>query len=258
MLDLRANAKNKGLGGPNGLLTDASGLILEHTLYWAPPCYSGSIPYYPLFPLHPSVYRALRSLYYDNLIGSFYMSQGFPGGSDGKKICLQCMWTQVWSRGKKDPLEKGMATDSSILTWEIPRTEGPGRLPYMGSQRVGHDWATNTLTYMSQIDSNIKIVIKRSYLPLFESGVLIAFCGVPPDFVLALSPQADTFLWWTGIPFCFTTFSGLLIMVFLLQQFLILSNCFFSDTGFFGWSSQVTTLVRITGWEDLEMFRKAL
>ena len=36
-------------------------------------------------------------------------------------------------------LEKEMATHSSLLAWEIPRTEGPGRLQSMGSQRVGHD-----------------------------------------------------------------------------------------------------------------------
>ena len=40
-----------------------------------------------------------------------------------------------------------MATHSSILAWKIPWTEGPGRLPSMGSQRVGHDWVTNTLTF---------------------------------------------------------------------------------------------------------------
>ena len=39
---------------------------------------------------------------------------------------------------------KGMATHCSILAWRIPRTEEPGRLQSMGSQRVGHDWATNT------------------------------------------------------------------------------------------------------------------
>ena len=87
-----------------------------------------------------------------------------------------------------------MATHSSILAWEIPRTEEAGRLPYMGLQRVGHDRATNTLTCMSQIDTRIKIGIKRSCLPLFESGVLMAFCGAHPDFVMALSTRADTFL----------------------------------------------------------------
>ena len=37
-----------------------------------------------------------------------------------------------------------MATHSSILAWSIPWTEEPGRLQSMGSQRVRHDWATNT------------------------------------------------------------------------------------------------------------------
>ena len=47
--------------------------------------------------------------------------------------------TQVQSLGWEDPLEKGMATHSSILAWRIPWTEEPGGLQSMGSQRVGHD-----------------------------------------------------------------------------------------------------------------------
>ena len=47
--------------------------------------------------------------------------------------------TQVRSLGWEDPLEKGMATHSSILTWRIPWTEEPGGLQSMGLQRVGHD-----------------------------------------------------------------------------------------------------------------------
>ena len=46
--------------------------------------------------------------------------------------------TQVWSLGWEDPLEKGMATHSSILTWRIPWTEEAGGLQSMRSQRVGH------------------------------------------------------------------------------------------------------------------------
>ena len=53
--------------------------------------------------------------------------------------------TQVPSLGQEDPLEKEMATHSSILAWEIPWTEEPDGLQSMGSQRVGHDWATNPL-----------------------------------------------------------------------------------------------------------------
>ena len=47
--------------------------------------------------------------------------------------------TQVQSPGGEDALEKGMATHSSILAWEIPRIKEPGGLQSMGSKRVGHD-----------------------------------------------------------------------------------------------------------------------
>ena len=48
--------------------------------------------------------------------------------------------TLVWFLGQEDPLEKGMATHPSILAWRVLWTEEPGRLQYMGLQRVGHDW----------------------------------------------------------------------------------------------------------------------
>ena len=47
--------------------------------------------------------------------------------------------TGVQSLGQEDPLEKGMATHSSILAWKIPWTEESGELPSMGLQRVRHD-----------------------------------------------------------------------------------------------------------------------
>ena len=49
---------------------------------------------------------------------------------------------QVQSLVQEDPLEKEMATHSSILAWRIPWTKKPGGLQSMGSQRVGHNWAT--------------------------------------------------------------------------------------------------------------------
>ena len=53
---------------------------------------------------------------------------------------LSAMWeTWVQSPGQENPLEKGMATHSSILPWRIPWTEEPGRLQSMGLQRVGRD-----------------------------------------------------------------------------------------------------------------------
>ena len=50
---------------------------------------------------------------------------------------MQETWVQ--SLGCKDSLEKGMATHSSILAWEIPWTEEPGGLQSMGWERVGHN-----------------------------------------------------------------------------------------------------------------------
>ena len=48
---------------------------------------------------------------------------------------------QVQSLGQEDTLEEGMATHSSIPIWSIPRTEEPGRLESIGSQRVKHNWS---------------------------------------------------------------------------------------------------------------------
>ena len=56
---------------------------------------------------------------------------------------------QVRSLGQEDPLKKEMATNSSILAWRFPWTEKPGGLQSMASQRVWHDWATNTFTFMN-------------------------------------------------------------------------------------------------------------
>ena len=75
-------------------------------------------------------------------------------------IRVNCIWykclpamreTWVWSLGREDPLEKEMATHSSILAWRIPWTEEPGGLQSTGLQRVGHDWATSlSFPFLSQ------------------------------------------------------------------------------------------------------------
>ena len=70
---------------------------------------------------------------------------GFCGASDRK----ESDWN-AGDQGREDPLEKGMATPSSILAWRIPWTEEPGKLQSMGSQRVRHDWMTNTFTSLSR------------------------------------------------------------------------------------------------------------
>ena len=67
------------------------------------------------------------------------------------------------SLGQEDPLEKEMATHSSILAWRIPWTEEPGGLQSLGSQRVGHKWVSNTQT-VTIIRSSIWFICKMSCL----------------------------------------------------------------------------------------------
>ena len=69
-----------------------------------------------------------------------YCVLAFPGGSDGKESA--CSASDL---GWEDPPEKGMATHPSILAWRVPRTEKPGRLQFMGSQRVRHNSTTTLL-----------------------------------------------------------------------------------------------------------------
>ena len=73
---------------------------------------------------------------------------------------LSAMWeTWVQSLGQENPLEEGMAPDSSILAWRIPRTKEPGGPQSMGSQRVKHDWTTKFHTFMYIIQKLIVIII---------------------------------------------------------------------------------------------------
>ena len=63
---------------------------------------------------------------------------------------LPTVWeTWVWSLSQQDPLEKEMATHSSVLAWRIPGLGEPG-LPSMGSHRVGHDWVTSLSLWWGQ------------------------------------------------------------------------------------------------------------
>ena len=66
---------------------------------------------------------------------------GFPGGTVEKNLpaMQETQETQGLSLGQEDPLEKELATHSSIPAWKIPWMEEPGRLLSMGLQRVGHD-----------------------------------------------------------------------------------------------------------------------
>ena len=71
------------------------------------------------------------------------MVWGFPGCSEVKASACN-MGDPGSILGQENPLEKGMATHSSIFAWRTPWTEEPVGLQSMGSQRVAHDWTTNT------------------------------------------------------------------------------------------------------------------
>ena len=110
--------------------------------------------------------------------------------------CLSTMReTRVQSLVWEDPLEKEMAIHSSTIAWKIPRTEEPGRLQSMWSQRVGHDWVTSLSLS----------ILYRQYTPYFRPpgrfpapSVLrlkapmllsdLAPCLLPLSYLMALSP----------------------------------------------------------------------
>ena len=85
--------------------------------------------------------------------------------------------TPVRFLGWEDPLEKGTATHSSVLAWRIPRTEKPGGLQSMGSQRVGQDWATFTYLHIHfYFDWIQEIRLKIISGELFFSHVKTGIC----------------------------------------------------------------------------------
>ena len=71
---------------------------------------------------------------------------------------MQDIW--VRSLGREDPLEKEMANQSSSLAWKIPWTEELGRLRSMGSQRVGHHWATSLIESSNSVNTVSKLTIQ--------------------------------------------------------------------------------------------------
>ena len=84
----------------------------------------------------------LRANYGSELTIRIY-EVGLPWWLRQWRICPQCGRSGFDPSVMKMPWSKGIAT-SSILVWRIPWTEEPGRLQFMGLQRVGHDWATHT------------------------------------------------------------------------------------------------------------------
>ena len=87
------------------------------------------------------IYKRTSFWLYFFLCTSLYCASGLPWWLRWLKKSICQVQTLSW----EDPLKKGMATHSSILAWTIPWTEEPGELQSMGSQRISHIWANNTL-----------------------------------------------------------------------------------------------------------------
>ena len=71
--------------------------------------------------------------------------------------------TEVRSLGWEDPLEKGMATHSSICAWRIPWTEKPGGLQSTGFHRVGQDWSTLAQMHTTLIVKHLDLLLWRYF-----------------------------------------------------------------------------------------------
>ena len=90
--------------------------------------------------------KVFQNIYKQVKLSNFLLlTEVFPGGSDDKEFAWNA-GDPLWSLGWEDPLQKQMATHSSILAYRIPWTEESGGLESLGLQRVGRDWASNTHT----------------------------------------------------------------------------------------------------------------
>ena len=131
---------------------------------------------------------------------------GFPGGAVVKNPPSSAgegqMWVQFlaleYSLALGDPLEKEIATHSSIPAWRIPWTEEPGGLQPLESQRVGHDWANEQQhcllenLFPSYVLNIQTIPQKHHDLTVWSSSRLFPLPGIP------LHPFT---FWWTHIYF---------------------------------------------------------
>ena len=114
--------------------------------------------------------------------------------------------TWVWSLGQEDPMEKGMATHSSILTWRIPWIEEPGKLQSTELKIVGHGWATNTYAHTHTHTQGFPCgsVVQSQPVHADDAGGLVWSLGqegpveqeMPPNLVSYLENPVDRGAWW--------------------------------------------------------------
>ena len=116
----------------------------------------------------------------------------FPGGSESKES--PCNVGDLGSIPElEDSLEKEMATHSYILAWRIPRTEEPGWLRSMGSERIGHNWVANTAKSMGKWEMCSMTI----FLLLIWKEMICSSC--PPDpsgtflFIFKLLSESSSF-----------------------------------------------------------------
>ena len=128
--------------------------------------------------------------------------------------------TRVRSLDWEDPQEKEMAPHSSILAWRIPWTEEPDRLQSVGSQRVRHNWTTNTFTtwltgqtiqlydllYFSNHHEYSGIPVKKASITysflqnvIFKILNLIEIAWVFKIFLSEYSSPMDRGAWWATV-----------------------------------------------------------
>ena len=93
---------------------------------------------YYIHTVYVYIIKYYMCIYIVNFIYYNVLSMGFSTGSAIKNP-PEVQESRVQPLGWEDPLEEGLATNSSILAWRIPLTEEPDRLQSIGSQRVGHD-----------------------------------------------------------------------------------------------------------------------
>ena len=104
---------------------------------------------------------------------------GFPGGSDSPPAMRE---PRVSSLGGKEPLQKGMATHSSILAWRMPWTEESDGLHSTGLQRIEHSWVTNLFTFFTfRSIITLSTLTYQHPVKSFPCLISTAFWGYLPD-----------------------------------------------------------------------------